>query len=142
MKRYGPSWPDNNYGGDMFEEPDGEWVRYEDAQAEITRLRQQNDALKLQAEEDAVLAKVTMEEVTCLRQQVAELEGKLRTAETAAQVLGDDVYNLTEKVLPNLREKYRERGERMKEMRDFIKKRGTFTHGLAKWFNPETGEPL
>lgn len=89
MKRYDPYWPDNNYGGDMFEEPDGEWVRYEEVQAEIGKLEEYN------IDQGDALDK--------LRQRVAELEARLKTAETAAQILGNDVFNLTEKVLPPVR---------------------------------------
>ena len=57
MKRFDPLWPDNNYGGDMCEEVDGEWVRYEDAQEEIKKL-----------------AKLLMEGRSIVNEQAAEIE--------------------------------------------------------------------
>ena len=97
--------------------------------------------LECEIERLCAAIKVEFETNESLRTKVVELEAKLKTAENAASILGDDVYNLTEKVIPNLQEKHKQRGERLKDMRKICFSANPKAAQMAKWFD-EKGEPL
>ncbi len=76
MKRYDDESTKSDPGVGMVEEPDGDWVRHEDAEAELQRLREEKAAFAGQ------LMSVTMER-NGLKQTVEDYRGDEQRAQTA-----------------------------------------------------------
>lgn len=69
------------------------------------------------------------QEITRLRQRVAELEKELNSP-------------VIESEWQELQRKYKERGERMKVLAKSVDRMAWLMNNFDAWFNPETGEPL